>query len=116
MHELAVTKSIHSIVLKHASQAEVTRVHAVHLEVGSLSDLQGVWLQRYFDRLGRGTITEGARLLIHRAPAVLSCGRCHQRTEIHSLLEDKLHCRHCGSEEITLISGREYHVKSMEAE
>ena len=116
MHELAVTKSIHSIVLKHASRANVDRVHAVHLELGALSDLQSEWLQRYFDRLGRGTITEGARLVVDRIPAVFSCARCHERFQIDSLQKSDLCCPRCHGGEVTVVSGREYHVKSMEAE
>jgi hydrogenase nickel incorporation protein HypA/HybF len=87
MHELAVTKSIFQIVLKHANRGQVNRVVSVNLEIGALSDLQNEWVQRYFDRLSRGSIAEGAVLKINRVPAVL-------------------HCSHCRSTDISLVSRR----------
>ena len=116
MHELPVTKSIFQIVLKHAEMDNVTRVISVNLEIGALSDLQTEWVQRYFDRLSRGTLVEGAKLRINRVPAVFRCKRCQQSFEIDSLLEEDLSCGHCDSREVTLVSGREYRVKNMEVQ
>lgn len=114
MHELAVTRSIHAIVVRHARQARAERVRVVHLEIGALSDLEAVWLQRYFDRLGRGTVTEGATLAIHHVPAVFRCDRCGGRFEVDSLPGADLTCRDCLNGAVTLMSGRTYLVRSME--
>lgn len=114
MHELSVTKSIYQIVMKHALLGRVSRVVSVNLEIGALSDLQSEWVQRYFDRLSRGTVAEGAKLKITRVPAVFQCNRCRQSFEISSLLEEELSCQRCHSREVSLVSGREYHIKNME--
>jgi hydrogenase nickel incorporation protein HypA/HybF len=116
MHELPVTKSIFQIVLKHATMGDVKRVVSVNLEIGALSDLQTEWVQRYFDHLSRGTVVEGARLKIDRVPAVFRCNRCQQSFEISSVLEEDLSCGQCHSTQVTLISGRKYHVKNMEVQ
>ena len=116
MHELHVTKSIFQIVLKHAIKGNVNCVQSVNLEIGALSDLHVEWIQRYFDRLSRGTVVEGAKLKIKRVPAVFECNRCYQSFEIDSLLENDLSCPHCQCREVNLISGREYHVKNMEVQ
>ena len=116
MHELSVTKSIFQIVLKHAILRDVNKVLTVNLEIGSLSDLQTEWVQRYFDRLSRGTVVEGAKLTIVRVPAVFSCEHCQRSFEINSLLREELACVHCSSREVTLVSRREYHVKNMEVQ
>ncbi len=116
MHELCVTKSIQKIVLKHAIKGNVKRVLSVNLEVGAFTDLQSEWLQRYFDRLSRGTVVEGAKLRITRVPAVFECNDCHQPFEIDSLLENDLSCPHCQCREVNLVSGREYHIKNMEVQ
>ena len=60
MHELPVTKSIFQVVLKHAQKGGVKKVVTVNLEIGALSDLQGEWVQRYFDHLSLGSVVEGA--------------------------------------------------------
>jgi hydrogenase nickel incorporation protein HypA/HybF len=114
MHELYVTKSIFQIVLKHATIGNVSRVISVNLEIGALSDLQAEWIQRYFDRLSRDTVVEGAKLHINRKPVVFQCNCCQQSFEINSRFEKNLSCPHCRANEIILVSGREYHVKNME--
>ena len=116
MHELFVTKSIYQIALKHAQKNNVARVLSLYLEIGALSDLQNEWLQRYFDRLSRGTILEGARLNISRVPAIFHCQQCRGTFEIASLLDTDLSCQHCHSQEVRLVSGKEYHVKNMEVQ
>ena len=116
MHELTVTKSIYQIVLKHAIKGNVKRVISVNLEIGVLSDLESEWIQRYFDKLSRGTVVEGAKLKIKRVPVVFECNHCQQTFEITSLLEEDLSCRNCHSREVGLVSGREYYIKNMEAQ
>ena len=116
MHELPVTKSIFQIVLKHAEMGDVKKVVSVNLEIGALSDLQTEWVQRYFDHLSRGTVVEGAKLKIKRVPAVFRCNHCQQSFEINSLLEEDLSCGYCHSRDVSLVSGREYHVKNMEVQ
>ena len=116
MHELYVTESIYQIVLKHAIKDNVSRVWSVNIEIGALSDLQGEWIQRYFDRLSRGTVAEGAKLNITRVPAVFQCNACHTSFELDSLLAEALSCKQCQSKDVSLVSGREYHVKNMEVQ
>ncbi len=116
MHELVVTKSIHQIVIRHALKNDVNRVVAVTLEIGALSDLQNEWIQRYFDKLNQGTVAEDAKLKISRVPAVFQCRPCQEPFEIASLLEEGMSCPQCQSAEVSLISGREYHIKNMEVQ
>jgi hydrogenase nickel incorporation protein HypA/HybF len=116
MHELPITKSIFQIVLKHARANNVEKVLSVDLEIGALSDLQDEWVQRYFDRLSRGTVVQGAKLRTNRVPAVFRCNACQGESSVHSLLEEDLSCRQCSSRDLTLVSGREYRVLSMEAQ
>lgn len=116
MHELSVTKSIFTIVQRHAEKHGVKKVHAVNLEIGALSDLQNEWIQRYFDHLSKGSVAEGARLCITRLPAVFRCNRCKEQFELETLPLDELSCKYCHSDKISLISGKEYTVKNMEAE
>ena len=115
MHELPITNSIFQIVLRHARANRVERVIAVDLEIGALCDLQPMWMQRYFDRLSRGTVVEGATLRTNRVPAVFRCNACCARFEVDSLVDADLCCAHCHSTRVSLVSGKEYHVRRMEA-
>ena len=43
------------------------------------------------------------------------CVSCQARFEVNSLREGDLCCAHCHSGDVSLVSGKAYHVKSMEA-
>ena len=116
MHELPVMQSILSIVVRHAAMHRVKKVHAIGLSVGSLSDLEEEWMQKYFDHLSAGTIAEGARLKVEWVPAVLSCEACGEHFAIDKTRLDGISCPACGQKKFSLVSGREYHIKDMEAE
>ncbi len=115
MHELPVISSILKIVLKHANDHNVKQVVAVHLQVGELSDLEDKWMQQYFDHLSKGGIAEGARLVIERTPVVMKCTDCGHTYVADLKNNEKLKCPECASEKNTLISGREYFIKNLEA-
>jgi len=116
MHELPVTKSILGIVLRHAEMQGVSRVLAIDLAIGALSDLEGEWLQKYFDHLSRSTPAEGAELRIRRSPLTFFCEPCSREyTATREELDDSS-CPRCGSREASIVSGTAYSVESMEAQ
>ncbi len=116
MHELPVTESILKIVLKHAQASGVRKVRTIRLKVGKLSDLEDEWIQRYFDYLSKGSVAEGARLEIERTPIVMQCNACLESYRVEAAEIGDLPCPACGGKGGTLLSGREYTVKEMEAE
>lgn len=116
MHELPVTRSILAIVLRHAEAHGVTRVKTIDISIGALSDLEGDWLQNYFDHLSRGTAAEGAELRVRRFPLTFGCEPCS--LEFNATREELeiACCPGCGSREVAIVSGTGYTVESMEAE
>ena len=116
MHELPVTESILKIVLKHAMTNGVRKVKTIRLKVGKLSDLEDGWIQRYFDYLSKGTMAEGARLEIERTPIIMKCNACSGSYEVEAAKMGVMVCPACGGKGGTLLSGREYTIKEMEAE
>ncbi len=116
MHELPVTQSILDIVLKHARMNRVRRVHAINLAIGEMSDLEDEWIQKYFDYISKGTLAQGARLVIERIPVVFRCNACGRESEAKTGQMMDFACPGCGGKELTLVSGREYYIRDMEAE
>lgn len=115
MHELPVMESILDIVLRHAAINYAQRVVSVTLMIGALSDLEGEWMQHYFDLLSKDTLAESAVLKINRIPVVLSCPNCHHEFEISPHDREKTICPQCGCDKgFALLSGREYYIKEME--
>jgi hydrogenase nickel incorporation protein HypA/HybF len=116
MHELPVTKSILGIVLRHAEAQGVSRVLAVDLSIGALSDLEAEWLQKYFDHLAKGTPAEGAVLRVRRSPLTFLCDPCSvEFTATRDELETAC-CPECGARDASVVSGTAYTVECMEAE
>jgi hydrogenase nickel incorporation protein HypA/HybF len=116
MHELPVIKSILDICLKHARSYGVQKIMAIHLEIGEMSDLEDEWMQKYFDYVSKGSIAEGARLKIKWVPVVMKCNACGESFEVDVKNMSGITCPACKAEKnYTLISGKEYHIKNMEA-
>jgi hydrogenase nickel incorporation protein HypA/HybF len=115
MHELPVINSILSVVMKHAVANNVNKIVAVHLQVGEMCDLEEKWMQDYFDYLSKGGIAEGARLVIEKTPVVMKCDGCGASFNVDLKENVSLACPECGGEKYTIVSGREYYIKSMEA-
>ena len=116
MHELPVTKSILGIVLRHAEMRGVSKVLAIDLAIGALSDLEAEWLQEYFDHLSKGTPAAGAKLRIHRSPLTFVCEPCSREFTATREELETASCPVCGSREASILSGTAYTVESMEAE
>lgn len=117
MHELPVTERILDIVIKHAERNHVRRVVSIKLIVGELSDLENEWIQHYFDYLSKDTLAAGARLDIERQPVVVECNRCGRSQAVKKEALGDVVCPACGAEgDYSLISGREYYIKEMEAQ
>lgn len=115
MHELPVISSILKIVEKHAADHQVKKVVAIHLQVGELSDLEDKWMQQYFDSLSKNSIARGAKLKIERIPVIMRCNNCGMSFSISVSDDSPSACPGCQSEKQTLVSGREYYIKHLEA-
>jgi hydrogenase nickel incorporation protein HypA/HybF len=116
VHELPITESILKIVLTFAEKNDVRQVMVIHLQVGKLSELEDVWLQRYFDYLSKGTVAQGAKLQIERTPIRLQCNSCAAAYDVEITNMGDAVCPDCGKTDSKLISGREYTIKNMEVQ
>ncbi len=114
MHELPVVNHILEIVLRHAQEAKATRITAVRLKIGALSDLEDAWFTRYFDYVSNGTSAAGAELTIERVPVVLLCDACQEKFPVDVRKMDQWVCPACGGGKAALFSGREFTIKEIE--
>lgn len=114
MHELAITESILSVVLKNAEANQAKKVIAVGLRIGDMTDLQDEWLQRYFDYLSKGTLAEGATLKVERSPIVFRCNDCAENFNFNLHENGESGCPMCHGSNVSFISGREFYIKDIE--
>ncbi len=113
MHELAVTESILAISEKHARESNASRVVKINLVIGQLSSIVDDSVQFYWDIISNESICKGAILDFERRKASLHCNKCSRDYQIDSSLQP---CPDCGSPDITVKSGEEFYVDSIEIE
>ena len=110
MHELAVTESILEIATRHAQKAGASRITNLYLVIGQFSSIIDDSVQFYWDIISEGTLAEGAQLHFKRVPAEMSCRTC-QHTYYPA---DILVCPQCDSSDVSLITGGEFFLESIE--
>ena len=115
MHELSVTESILSTVLKTAEQHGVTKILRIHLEIGELNDLKGEWIQHFFDYLSKDTIAAEAKIEVHVRPTEFTCQECDETFPLQLKTVEKVACPACGSGDCTLSDGSGFYIRDMEA-
>ena len=113
MHELSVTQSILNIALETAEKANAKKINKIKLTIGELTGCVPEYIQEYFDLVSEDTIAHGAELEIERTRAIALCKDCGEKTH---LIRFRFRCESCGSQKLTIVSGREFEVKSIDIE
>jgi hydrogenase nickel incorporation protein HypA/HybF len=110
LHELGLSRAILDIVVRHAGGGRVT---VVNLRVGELRQVIPDTLAFYFGLVARGTLCEGARLEHELVVATLRCTACADEWKLEA---PAFRCPSCGSSQVIVQSGEEFHVESIEVE
>lgn len=113
MHELAVTESILNLAVDYAEQASATRVTDLHLVIGQLSAIVDDSIQFYWDIISKDTLCAGSVLHFERVPARLQCKECGMEYTLSRELEA---CPACDSIRLTVLSGEEFRLESIQVE
>ena len=106
MHEMSLVRSVVSIVTEEAEAAGAAKVTKVHIVLG----------ESLFQFLARGTVAEGARVVLHTRPYMVRCNACGN--EFHLIPIDKRTwtCPECGKyKDYQLVSGMEFYISKIEA-
>lgn len=107
MHELSITQSV---VDQIAERMDGETVTGVCLEIGKLSGVVPDSVRFCFDLVCTGTVLQGARLDILEPGGRAHCRSCDGEFE----LDDMILLCPCGSANVTVLTGRELKIKSVE--
>ena len=113
MHELVIVEGILDVVVPEARKHGANQILSIRLKVGELSGVIPECVREYFTVAARGTMAEGAKVLIDPLPIRIRCRDCRGENEIRRGMDA---CPVCGSRQFRIISGREYYIESVEAE
>jgi len=113
MHEYHIVEGIVKQVLEKAGSSNAARVNKVTLVVGELSGLKDGPIRSYFDNLSKGTMLEGAKIVIKPAKSKLKCEDCGRVFE-HE--KSDFSCPECSGPGILTHSGKEFYIDNIEVE
>ena len=105
---MALAEGILSVVLEASDGANV---RSVDLQVGALQLVVPESLKFSFELASEGTPAHGATIRIHETPARLKCNACGAETVLR---QPPFQCERCSSPAITILSGDEVVVDSVE--
>ncbi|NUP09808.1 MAG: hydrogenase maturation nickel metallochaperone HypA [Polyangiaceae bacterium] len=107
MHELGLTMEIVEIAVERAQGRSVKKLR---VEVGKLAAVVPDSLRFCFDLCAKGTVLEGAELVLDWVPGRARCGSCGADV----FLKVPYGQCTCGHSDLTLLSGHELIVADME--
>ena len=113
MHEMALAEGILDIALDYGKQNEAKRIAEVGLLIGEMSGVEQESLRFSFEMLVKGTIAEGAKLVIKKVPLMGKCSKCGKEFHIEHY---DFWCPECKDGALTTISGREMKVEYLEVD
>lgn len=102
-----------TVVQRHATERQAHHVNRIVLRIGALSGVEPDALRFAFDVVTRGTVAEGAVLVIEDVPARVYCSACQREftVEDHSFIFTCPDCHAlCGE----VRSGRELELSRIE--
>ncbi|HEX3795457.1 MAG TPA: hydrogenase maturation nickel metallochaperone HypA [Acidimicrobiales bacterium] len=108
MHELSICDAI---VDSTRQRADGRRVTQVTVRIGHLRQVVPDALQFGWEILTDTTELKGCELVIEQVPATVACRECHVETTLDMPI---LCCSACGSFEVTLLTGEEFLLVSMD--
>jgi hydrogenase nickel incorporation protein HypA/HybF len=113
MHESSLAMSIIGIVRDKAREAHTGAVRRVDLCVGEYCGVEHSTLVACFEMIALGTVADGAQLVIEKIAATGNCDMCGEPAMRDGRF---LRCPNCQRSSVTLATGRELYVKSIEVE
>ena len=116
MHEMSLVRSVVRIVTEEAEAAGAAKVTKVHIVLGEGRDIVVDYFESLFRFLARGTVAEGAEVVLHPTPYMARCNACGG--EFHLIPVDRRTwtCPGCGAyKDYKLVSGMEFYISKIEA-
>jgi len=111
MHEISLCEGIRDVIEDHAGTQRFKRVKTIRLEIGRFSCVEKSALCFAFDAVMKGTVAEGAELIMIDMPGRAMCYDCLHEVELNDRLAP---CPDCGGETLMPVSGDEMRIKNLE--
>ncbi|MFG1477364.1 hydrogenase maturation nickel metallochaperone HypA [Xanthobacter sp. V4C-4] len=111
MHEMALCESLRSALEDAARAQAFAKVTRVRLAVGRFAGVEVEALRFGFDVVMRGSLAEGAELVVLEEPGTAWCFSCDATVPLAHRLDP---CPRCGGERLLPNGGTEMTIKDLE--
>jgi hydrogenase nickel incorporation protein HypA/HybF len=121
MHEFSTAVNIVEAVKRAAKSYGASKVIGITLQIGKLSMLNHDQLLFGIEIAAKGSVAEGAKVIIEPLAMKIRCRKCDTVSEVpeegalYEILAS-LSCSKCQSKDVEVIQGRECVVKDIQAE
>lgn len=115
MHETVLAQSILQVAEREARERGGRRITRVHLKLGNLEGVRAEGLREAFGIAARGTIAEGAEIVIDAVPGRVECRACGATARIENADHRgavRASCPECGGR-YRVVDGRGVTVSSV---
>jgi len=113
VHEISLMSGVFEVIEATLSQLTIKKVTQVKLKIGKLTNAEPDALTFAFEAYSKGTVCEGAELLVEIVPVRGQCKNCGEEFLVQELLFFCPKCKHSG---IEVIQGEELLLESLEVE
>lgn len=111
MHELSIAGNIVDTVRRETSDRGLSRIEAITIRIGRMTDVNPDALTFGFEVITRDTELAGTKLIIELVPIAAKCKRCGREFEVP---EYSFICPDCSSNAVELIRGLELDIAFFE--
>jgi hydrogenase nickel incorporation protein HypA/HybF len=113
MHEIKIAEDLSAIVLETAGRENLTKVTKVNISFGQLVQIVPDIFRFAFSEAVRNSVAEDAEVNIEIVPVRMKCINCGYDFQV---MENRFTCNNCESTDLSIISGKELFIKSIEGE
>lgn len=110
MHELGVVIKVVKTVEDFAGKNGITKIDTLILQIGELSSMIPKYIEACYSAAVDGTLLQDTKLEIELLPGNGECHKCHGE---FNLIQCNNKCPDCGSDEWSVLSGREFLIKEI---
>ena len=110
---MSIAMDVLKIVQEHLPKDHPVRVTKITLKVGKLTAVIADTFKFGMEIITKGTEAEGAEIVIDNVPLVVKCENCGEQSE---LSEPFFVCPKCESTRLSVLSGRDLYIESIEVE
>lgn len=112
MHEMAICESLIKIVEEKVKEGNIKKVININVKIGKLTNIVPDCLNFAFEILSKDSFLSGTKLIIEETPLIAYCEKCEKSFQKNDFI---FICEECSSE-LSIKSGRELYIESMEVE